>query len=120
MHASKNVTVYLHCSSRPIIEDCEGVRFAPLPEIFEKILMGKGVEEGVKRDEGKLGQNRWDQIDDFGWLKMEPSPHFRILGEEERVREEVWRDVLAVKEGGSVEEVLRKVGIVSGSDEDEL
>jgi hypothetical protein len=31
MHGARNVDVYLHCASRPIIEDCEGVRFAPLP-----------------------------------------------------------------------------------------
>jgi tubulin-specific chaperone C len=34
MHECKNVDIYLICSSRPIIEDCSGVRFAPLPEIY--------------------------------------------------------------------------------------
>lgn len=34
MHGSKNVDVYLHCSSRPIIEDCELIRFAPLPVAY--------------------------------------------------------------------------------------
>jgi tubulin-specific chaperone C len=34
MHDCRNVDVYLHCASRPIIEDCEGIRFAPLPEPF--------------------------------------------------------------------------------------
>ena len=34
MHGSKNVTVYLHCSSRPIIEDCEQIRFASLPQPY--------------------------------------------------------------------------------------
>lgn len=34
MHGSKNVDVYLHCSSRPIIEGCEEIRFAPLPEAY--------------------------------------------------------------------------------------
>lgn len=37
MHRSKNVDVYLHCSSRPIIEDCETIRFAPLPKIYVSI-----------------------------------------------------------------------------------
>lgn len=32
MHGSKKVDVYLHCSSRPIIEDCEAIRFAPLSQ----------------------------------------------------------------------------------------
>ena len=32
MHNCKNVDVYLLCKSRPIIEDCSNVRFAPLPQ----------------------------------------------------------------------------------------
>jgi len=27
MHDSKNIDVYLHCGSHPIIEDCVGIRF---------------------------------------------------------------------------------------------
>lgn len=34
MHGSSNVDVYLHCSSRPIIEDCENIRFAPFPGAY--------------------------------------------------------------------------------------
>lgn len=34
MHDCKNVDVYLHCASRPIIEDCENVRFSPIPECY--------------------------------------------------------------------------------------
>jgi len=34
MHESRDVDVYLLCGSRPIIEDCVGVRFAPLPEHY--------------------------------------------------------------------------------------
>lgn len=34
MHDCKNVDIYLHCSSRPIIEDCSKVRFSPIPESF--------------------------------------------------------------------------------------
>lgn len=32
MHDCKNVNIYLHCASRPIIEDCSNVRFSPIPE----------------------------------------------------------------------------------------
>lgn len=32
MHECKNVDIYLHCTSRPIIEDCNNVRFAPAPD----------------------------------------------------------------------------------------
>lgn len=34
MHDCNNVDVYLHCSSRPIIEDCRGVKFAELPKAY--------------------------------------------------------------------------------------
>ncbi|KZM22582.1 uncharacterized protein EKO05_0009573 [Ascochyta rabiei] len=72
MHGARNVDVYLHCASRPIIEDCEGVRFAPLPEAYIT-------------DEMRLVKNQWDQIDDFKWLKAEQSPNWSILPEEERM-----------------------------------
>jgi len=34
MHDCKNVDIYLHCASRPIIEDCHNVRFSPIPECY--------------------------------------------------------------------------------------
>ena len=34
MHDCKNVDIYLHCGSRPIIEDCSNVRFSPIPECY--------------------------------------------------------------------------------------
>ena len=34
MHDCKNVDIYLHCASRPIIEDCSNVRFSPIPECY--------------------------------------------------------------------------------------
>ncbi len=34
MHECRNCDVYLQCSSRPIIEDCHGVNFAPLPKAY--------------------------------------------------------------------------------------
>lgn len=34
MHDCVNVDVYLHCASRPIIEDCENVRFSPIPGCY--------------------------------------------------------------------------------------
>ena len=37
MHECKNCVVYLHSSSRPIIEDCTGIRFAPLPRLYSQV-----------------------------------------------------------------------------------
>lgn len=96
MHDSSNVDVYLHCSSRAIIEDCEGIRFAPLPGCYET--------------ESTAGaKNLWDQVDDFKWLKVEHSPHWSVLEERKRVGEDVWRDVVPGRPGGDVEEILRAV-----------
>lgn len=39
MHDCKNVHVYLHCSSHPIIEDCSAVEFAPLPEYYVRTTL---------------------------------------------------------------------------------
>ena len=34
IHECKDVDIYLHCGSHPIIEDCTGMRFAPLPSCY--------------------------------------------------------------------------------------
>lgn len=39
-------------------------------------------------------QNRYDQIDDFKWLKQEPSPHFEVMGEGKGLEERVWREIV--------------------------
>jgi hypothetical protein len=67
MHDARNVDVYLRCTSRPIIEDCEDIRFHPY---------------GDQRDP----RNLWDQVDDFKWLRAEKSPHWsasRVEGAED-------------------------------------
>ncbi|KAF2176394.1 TBCC-domain-containing protein [Zopfia rhizophila CBS 207.26] len=99
MHGAKNVDVYLHCSSRPIIEDCEQIRFAPLPDTY------------VTPDTS-TSQNQWDQIDDFKWLKSEPSPHFSILSDSNRVKDEVWEDIVPGGHNVSLDDVLRAVTIL--------
>ncbi|KAF2130141.1 tubulin-specific chaperone c [Dothidotthia symphoricarpi CBS 119687] len=103
MHASKNVVVYLHCSSRPIIEDCEDIRFAPLPEIYTGYVQ-------TMPEISKIS-NQWDQIDDFGWLKSEPSPHFTLLTESKWTKNEVWEDVGSDQQQLSLDDVLKIVNV---------
>lgn len=89
--------VYLHCSSRPIIEDCDRIRFAKLPDVYTT-------------KELRLSTNQWNQIDDFKWLKAEPSPHFCLLDDAEKIGNDVW---IGVAPGGAqmdVDEILKKVG----------
>ncbi|VUC35526.1 unnamed protein product [Clonostachys rosea] len=98
IHECKNVDIYLHCGSHPIIEDCSGMRFAPLPACY--------VSEAEETSE-----NQWDQVDDFKWLKAGHSPNWTTLPEEERLSAEVWTGIIPGKPGASVDEILAKVGI---------
>lgn len=99
MHESKACDIYLHASGRPIIEDCSGVQFAPLPEEFLK-------------DADRTVPNQWHEVDDFKWLRAEPSPNWGILDDSKRVKEEVWRDVVPGGPGLSTEDVLRASGVL--------
>ncbi|EFQ27522.1 tubulin binding cofactor C [Colletotrichum graminicola] len=97
IHECKNVDIYLHCSSHPIIEDCSNMRFAPLPASFH-----------TPEDPGK---NQWDQVDDFKWLKSEPSPNWSILPEEQRLADEIWTKVVPGERGKDLHDILEAVGV---------
>ncbi|KEY65391.1 hypothetical protein S7711_04288 [Stachybotrys chartarum IBT 7711] len=98
IHECSNVDIYLHCGSHPIIEDCAGMRFAPLPDTY--------VTEAERATE-----NQWDQVDDFKWLKAGHSPNWTVLSDSERLRDGVWKELVPGKPGASVEETLKAVGI---------
>ena len=98
MHNSRDCDVYLLCASRPIIEDCSRIRFAPLPENYMS-----AEDESV--------ENLWQSVDDFKWLKAEPSPNWSELPEEKRVGEKVWTDVVPGGPTVGVEEILTAVGL---------
>ena len=89
LHNCHEVVLYVRCSSRPIIEGCTGIRFAPLnylfvrwPPLFEKLyqqahtLACQGREDVISN---LSKPNFWDQVDDFKWLKAEPSPNWSVL-----------------------------------------
>ena len=99
MHESKACDVYLHASGRPIIEDCSGVRFAPLPDVYLK-------------DADREVTNRWQEVDDFKWLRAEASPNWTALDESKRVSEEVWRDAVPGGPGFSTDDVLKAAGVL--------
>lgn len=99
MHESKACDVYLHAAGRPIIEDCTGVQFAPLPEIYLK-----EADREVK--------NQWQEVDDFKWLRAEQSPNWAALDESKRLSEGVWRDIVPGGPGLGAEDVLRGAGVL--------
>ncbi|KIN00845.1 hypothetical protein OIDMADRAFT_123615 [Oidiodendron maius Zn] len=99
MHDCKNTDVYLHCASRPIIEGCKNVRFSPIPACHTAVL-----EKAIR--------NQWDQVDDFKWLKAEPSPNWSIIPEGHRLQEDIWTTVVTGGPGVGLDDILKKVGIV--------
>lgn len=119
IHECRNVDIYLHSSSHPIIEDCSGMRFAPLPSHYvcapgsltmfgclRVMLTRKKVAEVDEKVE-----NQWDQVDDFKWLKAGHSPNWTILSEAERLGEEVWKTIVPGQPGVRVDETLKKVNL---------
>lgn len=99
MHDSKGCDVYLSTTSRPIIEDCQEIRFAPLPEVF---LREEGAEVGTQ----------WQNVDDFKWLRNEPSPNWSVLPVGKRVADEVWREKVPGGPDLGVADILSAVGVV--------
>ncbi|KAI9822561.1 MAG: hypothetical protein M1827_000280 [Pycnora praestabilis] len=94
MHECKDCDVYLLCASRPIIEACERVRFAPLPEYYMV-----GSDRDVR--------NQWDQVDDFRWLKAEHSPNWSVLALDKRIAEDIWSGTVREGTGSTVNEILK-------------
>ncbi|MCJ1311016.1 hypothetical protein MMC25_004686 [Agyrium rufum] len=81
MHDSHQCTVYLYCTSRPIIEGCSQIRFAPVPS---------GVRSMVGWEEKEEGQNLWSEVDDFSWLKKAKSANWQVLENSQTIGDSVW------------------------------
>ncbi|XP_029934490.1 tubulin-specific chaperone C [Myripristis murdjan] len=78
-HNTTDTQVYLHVTSRAIIEDCHGVSFAPFswsyPTLDEDFSLS-----GLDRD-----RNNWTQVDDFNWLAAgTPSPNWTVIPDADR------------------------------------
>ncbi|KAL2410986.1 hypothetical protein ABEF95_000595 [Exophiala dermatitidis] len=114
MHECENVDVYLYCTSRPIIEDCKNIRFAELPK-FHSDLISSAQEGKANTGAPDPAPNQWNQVDDFKWLKPEPSPNWSILPAEDAVPDETWREVVPGGPGWSVKDILKAVGLTGAS-----
>jgi len=78
MYDSKNIDVYLHCSSHPIIEDCVNIRFTK----YE--LPVSNIEEIFKVADIDINNNQYDSVEDFKWLKQQKSPNWDVMKESDR------------------------------------
>ena len=78
IHAAHASDFYLRVRSHPIIEHSSSLRFAPYACSYPGCradLEGQGLEP----DSGM-----WRQVNDFGWLRATPSPHWSEMPEAER------------------------------------
>lgn len=86
-HNTKDANVYLHVTSRAIVEDCNGVSFAPFNWTYE------GIERDFEQAGLDRAKNNWNIIDDFNWLAPDHSPNWSILPEESRITD--WDELSA-------------------------
>ncbi|KAL4926910.1 putative tubulin-specific chaperone c [Aspergillus undulatus] len=101
MHNCTNVDVYLSSSSNPIIEDCVDIRFGRIPRAYQTL------------DHDRLdSEDRWNLVEDFKWIKPEPSPNWSLLGQDASVPEEVWTEIVPGGPCWSSDEILRAVNIL--------
>lgn len=78
-HNTTDTQVYLHVTSRAIIEDCHGVGFAPFTWSYPS-LAEDFTSSGLDRE-----RNNWNQVDDFNWLAAgTPSPNWTVILEADR------------------------------------
>ncbi|XP_051925714.1 tubulin-specific chaperone C [Hippocampus zosterae] len=78
-HNTKDTFIYLHVTSRAIVEDCHGISFAPYswsyPDL-DKDFCTAGLD---------AKQNNWELVDDFNWLAVgTPSPNWTAMPEADR------------------------------------
>ena len=80
IHQSKQNHFFILINSNPIIEHCTRNVFSPLRIKYsnsDEILKLSGVDES---------KNKFDQVQDFQWLKQEKSPNFEVRIDNETVQ----------------------------------
>ncbi|KAF8323816.1 hypothetical protein DL93DRAFT_31831 [Clavulina sp. PMI_390] len=63
MHTSKNITIRLHVTSKPVIEDCTGIRVGSFPS-------------ELAQDNSFPGESQHLSMQDFNWIQPSPSPNW--------------------------------------------
>lgn len=56
-------------------------------------------------------ENKWNQVNDFHWLRAEPSPHWSMIPETERIKKHTWNQVMAGTLNHGLDDILKAVGI---------
>ncbi|XP_074038194.1 tubulin-binding cofactor C [Leptinotarsa decemlineata] len=79
LHSSRNTIIYLHVTSRAIMEDCKEISIAPYNWKYDEI------EDDFKNASLNKSTNNWTCIDDFNWLNEKHSPNWKEIEEKDRV-----------------------------------
>lgn len=81
LHSSKTIKIYLHVTSKGIIEDCNNIFVAPYNFRY------KNFEDDFKNSGLDVNVNHWKELDDFNWLNLaKHSPNWSILSETLRIK----------------------------------
>lgn len=87
LHSSKNLKIYLHVTSKGILEDCTEIFVAPYNFNYANL------EEHFNLSGLDRSLNHWNELDDFNWLNVKHhSPNWKILDENNRVED--WNDFI--------------------------
>ncbi|XP_067286423.1 tubulin-specific chaperone C [Pseudorasbora parva] len=79
-HNTTATQIYVHVTSRAIIEDCREVRFAPFMWTYP------GIQDHFNVAGLDPNKNNWTDVDDFNWLAAgTPSPNWTVIPETERI-----------------------------------
>lgn len=85
MHTLSHCDIYLHVTSKGIVEDCSDIRTAPYNLDYEDL------DKDFNMSSLDRGTNNWDKLDDFNWLAPDiPSPNWSVMDPLQRI--ENWSD----------------------------
>ncbi|KAJ6000929.1 hypothetical protein N7481_001338 [Penicillium waksmanii] len=100
MHNCTDDDVYISCSSNPIIEECSNVRLGRIPKAY------------ALNHDHLDNQDHWNEVEDFKWIRPEPSRNWSLLGPGDVVPEEVWAEIVPGGPGWSLEDILHAIRLV--------
>lgn len=81
LHSSKNIQIYLHVTSRAIMEDCTEIHVAPYNWKYD------GIENDFQKANLNMFINNWKCFDDFNWLNEKHSPNWKEIKEEDQIKD---------------------------------
>ena len=64
----------------------------------------------IPKDSGR--EDLWNQVDDFKWLKVEHSPNWDLLGPEDSVLDDTWREIVPGGPGWTLDDILKATKVI--------